>query len=232
MSRPPTIAMLERVSLFKGLDQDALQDVLDAATLVDVPKGGRFFDQGDEACAFYVLVWGRVKLLQLTPEGQQVVVRFLGPGELMGCKSLFGGQNYPGTTEAVEETRALKWDGETSGALMARHGQMAMNAMRTIGHRFNDAMNRNTEIATERVERRIARALLRLVRQAGRRTDEGVLIEFPLSRQDVAEMTGTTLYTVSRIMSGWEKQDLVELGRQRVVIKNPHGLVSIAEDLG
>jgi CRP-like cAMP-binding protein len=87
------------------------------------------------------------------------------------------------------------------------------------------------ELATERVEQRVARTLLRLARQVGRKVEGGVLIDMPLSRQDLAEMTGTTLYTVSRILSQWEQQHLVETGRERILIRQPHGLVAIAEDL-
>lgn len=83
----------------------------------------------------------------------------------------------------------------------------------------------------ERVERRIARTLLRLVRQSGRKVSEEVLIDIPLSRQDLAEMNGTTLFTVSRTLSQWEQQGLIQAGRERIVIVMPHGLVSIAEDL-
>jgi CRP-like cAMP-binding protein len=81
------------------------------------------------------------------------------------------------------------------------------------------------------VERRIASALIRLTRQTGKRTERGVLLDLPLSRQDLAEMTGTTLYSVSRTLSGWEQQGLIESGRERIVILSPHGLVTIAEDL-
>jgi CRP-like cAMP-binding protein len=77
----------------------------------------------------------------------------------------------------------------------------------------------------------VARALLRLARQAGQRAEDGVLIGLPLSREDLAEMTGTTLYTVSRILSHWEQQGFVEAGRERVLIHHPHALVAIAEDL-
>ena len=73
--------------------------------------------------------------------------------------------------------------------------------------------------------------MLRLARQAGRKIEEGVLIDFPVSRQDIAEMTGATLHTVSRTMSAWEGQGLIESGRQRIVIRQPHGLVKIAEEL-
>ena len=84
---------------------------------------------------------------------------------------------------------------------------------------------------TERVERRIAHALLRLAQDAGRRVEGGVEIDFPLSRQDLAQMTGTTLFTVSRTLIAWEAQGLIATGRRRVVIRQPHRLVRIGEDL-
>ena len=85
-------------------------------------------------------------------------------------------------------------------------------------------------MSTERVEQRIAHALLRLVNQSGRKTEEGIEIDFPLSREDVAEMTGTTLHTVSRLLSKWESEGLVTGGRQRIIVKDPHALFLIAEN--
>ncbi|MFP3928299.1 MAG: Crp/Fnr family transcriptional regulator, partial [Desulfobacteraceae bacterium] len=82
----------------------------------------------------------------------------------------------------------------------------------------------------ERVERRIARALLRIMRQSGRKSERGILIDFRLSRQDLADYTGTTLYTVSRTLSIWEKKGWVESGRQRIVVTDPHALVDFAEE--
>jgi CRP/FNR family transcriptional regulator, nitrogen oxide reductase regulator len=84
-------------------------------------------------------------------------------------------------------------------------------------------------MSTEQVERRVAHALLRIARQAGRKVEAGVQIDFPITRQDVGEMTGTTLHTVSRILSGWEGQGWVECGRQRIVIRDPHKLFVLAE---
>lgn len=84
---------------------------------------------------------------------------------------------------------------------------------------------------TERVERRVARVLLRLVQEAGRRVDDRVEVDSSVSRQDIAEMTGTTLYTVSRLLSSWEERGIVRSGRQRVILTTPHALVVLAEDL-
>jgi CRP-like cAMP-binding protein len=79
------------------------------------------------------------------------------------------------------------------------------------------------------VERRVAHALLRLAQQAGRKIERGIEIDFPISRQDIAEMTGTTLHTVSRILSAWGKRSLVASSRRRIVIRDAHALFVVAE---
>lgn len=99
--------------------------------------------------------------------------------------------------------------------LVERYSSLALNTMQTIGSRLQETRTRVTEMATEEVRRRVAHTLLRLAGQAGRKTAEGVLIDFPISRQDIAEMSGTTLHAVSRILSGWEHDGLVASGRQR-----------------
>ena len=85
------------------------------------------------------------------------------------------------------------------------------------------------EMSTKQVEQRIANALLRIVGQSGRKTEEGIEIDFPISRQDIAEMTGTTLHTVSRLLSAWESEGIVRSGRQKVTVTDPHRLMLLAE---
>ncbi len=104
---------------------------------------------------------------------------------------------------------------------MERHTRIAANAVEVVGTRTEEMLHRLQEFATEPVERRIAWALLRLCEQAGRQVGTGVEIGFPLSRQDITEMTGTTLYTVSRTLREWERQGMVVSGRQRVVVRGP-----------
>ena len=137
---------------------------------------------------------------------------------------------YPLSAEAVADSLALRWNYDATIQLMERFPLLALNGMRLVANRFQELQNRYRELATERVERRVARALLRLVRQTGRRSEGGVLIDLPLTRQDLGEMTGTTLYTVSRILSSWEQRGIIKAGRSIIVYK-PHVLVTIAEDL-
>lgn len=196
-----------------------------------VGKGEFFFHQDEPADFFYVLVEGQVRLSQLTAEGHQVIIRFMSPGDGMGIIVALSNTTYPLSAEAVTDCLALRWDYVSTIRLMEQHSRLGLNGLRLVAGRFQDLQDRYRELSTERVERRVARVLLRLARQTGQRTDRGVLIDLPLSRQDLGEMTGTTLYTVSRTLSSWEQQGLIETGRERVIICNPHGLVSIAEDL-
>jgi CRP-like cAMP-binding protein len=223
--------LLNKAPLFAGAGGIERGAALLAAQECKREKGEFFFHQGEEAVAFYVVIEGRVRLTQLTPEGHQVIIRFLGPGEGMGLIVVLSNTVYPLSAEVVADCTALRWDKAATIQLMEDFPQLALNGLRLVGGRFQELQNRYRELATERVERRVARALLRLARQTGRRTEKGVLIDLPLSRQDLGEMTGTTLYTVSRILSNWEQQELIETGREQVTIVNPHGLVVIAEDL-
>jgi CRP-like cAMP-binding protein len=115
---------------------------------------------------------------------------------------------------------------------MEKYPQLAMNALRFVAARLHELQVQYRQLATEKVERRVAHALLRLVQQSGKHVESGVLIDLPLSREDIAQMTGTTLYTVSRIISRLEGEGILEAGRQRMVVRNPHALISVADDLG
>jgi CRP-like cAMP-binding protein len=95
---------------------------------------------------------------------------------------------------------------------------------------LQETHTRVVEMSTQQVEQRVAHALLRLAKQSGRKVEHGVEIDFPISRQDIAQMTGTTLHTVSRILSGWEQRGLIESGRQRIVLREPHKLFVLAEE--
>jgi hypothetical protein len=146
--------------------------------------------------------------------------------------SLFGDREYPATASVVTECDAMSWDRSDTDRLMEHHPRLAIHALEILGEELAESRARYQELVTERAEQPGARALTRLVSRAGKRIEEGVLIAFHLSRQDLAELTGTMRHTVSRISSRWEEAGIVQSGRQRVIIRKPHGLVCIVEDLG
>jgi len=222
---------LVHVPLFEGLSMDTLAQIVSLSYPKEVGTGEFFFNEGDQADEFLVLTTGRVKLTQLTPDGQQVVLRMVAPGDAFGGVGAFGDPTYPISAEAVEVASALVWNSATMRHLLETQNQIAVNAVRFVAKRLHDLQQLYRQSMTERVERRVARALLRLVHEAGRRVDEGVEIDFPISRQDIAEMTGTTVFTVSRLLSAWEERGIVKSGRQHIVLTKPHALVAIAEDI-
>jgi CRP/FNR family transcriptional regulator, nitrogen oxide reductase regulator len=222
---------LKNSGLFDGLDQAALEAVYAARSEERHGPGEFYFFQGDPADSVYILAEGQVKLLQLTADGQQVILRMIAPFTLFGVVGTVKSASYPVTAEAIEASRAMRWSQAKLQELIIRYPQIAQNAMLMMAGHVQEFQDRVREMATERVERRVARALLRLVRAAGKKTVEGIEIAMPLSRQDLAEMSGTTLFTTSRILSDWERRGLVKARRERVIVVQPHGLVKIAEDL-
>jgi CRP-like cAMP-binding protein len=222
-------SLVADLPLFAGLAPEQLEDLLREAQSVRYPKGTNVFQQDEDAHSFFVLLHGHLRVYKLTPDGQQVVVRFVSPGEVFGVAMAIGRPTYPATATAVVDSVALVWPSAAWPRLIDRHPALAVNTLQTVGSRLQDAHTRVVEMSTEQVERRIAHTLLRLAQQSGRKVETGVQIDFPISRQDVAEMTGATLHTVSRVLSAWEEKGLVEGGRQKITIREPHRLFVLAE---
>jgi CRP/FNR family transcriptional regulator, nitrogen oxide reductase regulator len=217
--------------LFRNLETGAREEIIASGNLIHRSRGERVFRQGAAAQRFYLLQQGRVKLTQLTPDGQLVLLRLVVAGEAFGGVAALGQRTYPVSAEAAEDSLALSWNGCAMDRLLRRHPQLAINFIEFLTERLHDMQARYEELATEQVEQRLARTLQRLIQRTGRRVEGGVLIDVRLSRQEMAEMTGTSLFTVSRILNRWQEAGLIELRRQRVLVRHPHGLVSIAESL-
>jgi CRP/FNR family transcriptional regulator, nitrogen oxide reductase regulator len=224
------IDRLRGAPFFQGLEPEAMEAAGRTATLQRAGRGSYFFHQGEAANTLYVLTSGRVKLSQVTPEGDEVLLRFEGPGELFGGVGTLAHTAYPASAQAVEDSEALAWDTASVRALMERQPRLALNALEMLAERLRELQDRYRELATQRVEQRLAHAVLRLAMQCGRALPGGILLDVRLSREDLANMTGTTLYTVSRILSRWEQEGLVKSRRERVLLRDPEGLTEIAED--
>jgi len=222
-------SLVTELPVFAGLAPAELNAILSEARSIRYPKNSAVFQEGEDVHSFFVLLHGHVRASKTTPAGQQVVVRYVTPGEIFGVAPAIGLTKYPATATAVDDSVALAWPSAAWPRLVARHPALATNTLQTVGNRLQETHTRVVEMSTQQVERRVAHALLRLARQAGRKVEQGVEIDFPISRQDIAEMTGTTLHTVSRTLSAWESQGLIESGRQRVVLRDPHRLFVLAE---
>jgi CRP-like cAMP-binding protein len=213
------------------MESDELDDILAGAVSRRYADSEAVFEQGAAAESFFVLLYGRLRVTQVTPEGQQVIIRMVNPGDLFGIARALRRADYPGTATSVTDSVALSWPMASWDGFMQTHPALAVNAMQTLGERLQEAQARVREMATEEVERRVAHTVLRLGNQSGRKVDGGVRIDFPVSKQDIAELTGTTLHTVSRILSAWEAAGLVEGGRRKLLLRDPHRLLLIADGM-
>lgn len=203
---------------FSGLSRPDLDVILEKARPLRVAAGQPVFEQDSEAHSFFLLLDGHVRVVKTTADGQQVIMRYISAGQLIGIATALGRTTYPATAIAAVDSLALAWPNEAWHELAALYPAFAANTYKTVGARMEEAHERVVELATALVDRRVAHALLRLIEQSGRRTEYGIEISFPISRQDIADMTGTTLHTVSRLLTAWEHQGFVRSTRKRVTV--------------
>ena len=222
-------SLIAGLSPFQGVAPADLDRMLQKARSLRIAKDKTVFEQESEAQSFFLLIAGHVRVVKTTPDGQQVIVRYISPGELMGIAQALGRSTYPASAIAAVDCVVLAWPGHLWSEFASAFPNFGANTYKTVGTRLHDTHSRIVEMATEQVEQRVAHSLLRLVKQTGKTTDEGILIDFPISRQDIAEMTGTTLHTVSRLLTSWEDKGLVKSGRQKVTIVEPHRLFLLAQ---
>ncbi|MDO1582882.1 Crp/Fnr family transcriptional regulator [Rhizobium oryzicola] len=222
-------SVVRSFSMFEKMADADVEHLLSLAVSRRASAGEAFFEQGGAATHFFMLIHGRLKVTQVTADGQQIIVRVVHPGDLFGFARALRRPDYPGTAVSVSESLALSWPTELWPQFIDRSPHVAVSALNTIGERLEEAHTRIREMSTQEVERRVAHTVLRLARQAGNPEASKIRIDFPITRQDIAEMTGTTLHTVSRILSAWEGQGLVEGGRQKLFVCDMKRLQSLAD---
>ncbi|WP_322414406.1 Crp/Fnr family transcriptional regulator [Mesorhizobium huakuii] len=222
-------SLIASLSAFQGLTSAELDRMVSQARSLRIARNRAVFEQEQDAHSFFLLLDGHIRVVKSTAEGGEVTVRYIGPGELMGIATALGRTTYPASAIAAVDCVVLAWPSTLWSEFASAYPSFGASTYQTVGNRLQDAHTRVVEMSTEHVDRRVAHALLKLVNQTGRKTEEGLMIDFPISRQDIAEMTGTTLHTVSRLMSAWEGKGLVRSGRQKVTVVEPHRLLMLAE---
>lgn len=222
---------IARADVFSALPRDALSAVVGLARQVTLKRGQALFLQGDAADAVYLVTRGRLKVTEESADGHAVLLRLEPEGALLGLIAALGDGVYPVTVRALEACTVARWSNAEWRALLEAQPRVALALLPMVLSRLRAIQDQYRELATERVEQRVARAVLRLVRQAGRRTEEGVAVDAQVTRQELAEMAGTTLYTASRVLSAWAARGLLSTRGRRLLIRVPHALVAIAEDL-
>lgn len=220
---------LSDLAPFRELPSGALVDVLTDAGLRRVAPGTTVFVQGTAAARFFLLVEGRLKIEQVTRDGRQIIAHLVAPGEFFGMAICQGRDDYPGTATTLMASTILSWPREAWPRMMIRHPALASCALRTIAGHLQDVVARLLDVTAVRAEQRIARTILRLALEAGTPTADGLEIGFPLTRREIAEMTTTTLHTVSRTLSAWKQAGILADHGRRIAVLDLAALDELAK---
>ena len=225
-------SLLTHLPPFSRLDRRQIRTILDQATVRRYDEGVAIFEEAAPAERFFMLLDGYVRVVRVTPTGDQVTALHIPAGQLLGFARAIGRDTYPATAVAAVDTIALSWPTRLWDSFVAEYDGFATETYKTIGDRMGEIHSRLIEVATQQVEQRVANALLRLISQTGRKVADGIEIDFPITRQDLSELTATTLHTASRLLSAWEKQGVVQSKRKRIKVLDPHALVVISQPKG
>ena len=209
-------SLLKPLPAFAGLDTDSVSRILDQARPRLVPAGASVFEEGEEARYFYLLLDGHIRVERLNADGDRVISLHIPSGQLFGIARALGRETYPATSIAAVDCLVLGWPMHLWDGFTTSHPGFASEAYQVIGRRVAEMNNRIMELATLKVEQRIACALLRLMQQHGKAGDKGIEIAFPVTRRTISEMTGSTLHTVSRLLSAWERDGIVVSRRRHI----------------
>jgi CRP-like cAMP-binding protein len=218
----------EQSPLFRGLAPAETAEVLRAASPRALGAGECLFLQGDPVEALFLVEGGLLRLVQHTADGEEVVVRTLGAGGIVAGVALLDKRSYPVSAIAQTDCRLLVWPRPRIAELAARYPQIRANVLSTIADRMQEALSRVRELATESVAQRVARALVRLARTEGKKVPAGTMIDRPLGRQELADLAGASMFTASRLLAGWARDGILQVGRQKVVVRSLERLEALA----
>jgi len=209
-----------KIPMFEFLDAEELDRLYLLCSSDNFSKGEYVFLECDPPRKLYVVVKGEVKLLKQTEDGREMIVEMAYPGEVFGEEAIFDGEPYPLTAQALGDVELLSVSRTDFFAFLRDNPDLALEIITELGQRLREAQNTIRALAMERVEWRIARTLLMLSRKAGVVDADGVSIDLPLTRQDIADMAATTVETTIRVLSNFKKLGLVETEKGRIIIRD------------
>ncbi|MDR7127398.1 CRP-like cAMP-binding protein [Pseudorhodobacter sp. 4114] len=225
-----TVKMIDAARLgdtlpFCGLPPRELLKVVAVAKVNRLIAGAVLFDEGQPVGHFHMLLAGNIRFVRRTAEGDRIIVLHVPAGQMFGIGTALGQTTHRVTALAASACVVLSWPNALWPVFSGAYDGSAADTLRTFGIRADEMSTRIVELFTKLVEQRVACALLRMIAQSGRKVPGGIEIGVPITRQNIADMTGTTLHTVSRLLSTWERQGLIRSSRCLVVVTNPHRLV-------
>jgi len=218
---------LSQVSIFNTLSPSEAKEISPYFLRGKYRKKEAIFSEGDPSEWFYIVGKGKVKITKLSHEGKEIILEIISPLDFFGVIAVLRGFPYPANAVAMEDTEVLKISRKNLMSIIDRFPNLMYCMATNIGDRIKGSHETLKSIALEKVESRIASLLLKLSDKAGEKTSEGVAINMKLTKQDIAEMVGTTVETSIRTMSKLSKAGLVSTKAGKIVIKDIGRLKSL-----
>lgn len=219
---------LKRAHVFSKLGDEDRRRLAQVATLHVYQRGETVFAEGDPPDHFCTVVKGRVKVFKMTPAGKDVILEIFGAGDPLGAVAAYDGNPFPASAVAIEDSLVLLVPRHAFFALLEQHPSLVRGLLSGLTHRLAEMAFRLAELTGGRVEPRFARLFLKLAQEQGRPERGGIFIPVALSRQELADMTGTTIETSIRIMSRWGKHRTVLTEKDGFLVLNPAELETLA----
>jgi len=218
---------LSKSAVFRRLGAQDQQRLAAVTRLKKFNKGKAIFDEGDPSDFFYTVVSGRVKIVKKRPGGNDIILEIFGPGDPFGAVAAYEGEPYPASAIALEDTRCLLIQRGSFFALLEEQPTLVRGLLLGLTHRLVELTRRLAELTGGRVEGRFARLFLKLGRDLGRPCAGGIFVPMHLSRQELADMTGTTIETCIRIMSRWAKDGIVRTEKDGFILVDTASLETL-----
>lgn len=186
------------------------------------------FYEGDPPQGLFIIKEGRVKLMKHSPQGKDLILRLSGPEEMFGEVSAFDGAPYPVSAKALEDAIVLHLPQRDFLGLLHRYPSVSLRVIEDLGRKLRDAHDLIRILTTETVERRIATVLLKLAEKVGKPEDRGIRLKIHLTRQDLADMAGTTIETAIRVLSKFTKDHLLMKDGRYLIILDRAALAALS----
>jgi len=228
MGYEQNLEILESVPLLKEIDEGDRKHFAKISILRSVEEGGFFFMQGDKADYVHILSSGLAKLCKITADGQQANLRTIHPYQMFGAiGAVDSGSMYPACAQALENSSALAIQSTIFHEVIEKSPELSFALMNLMTGYIREMQERFTDVVTTKVEERLGRIIIRLASQSGVKSEDGLYLELPFTHQDLAEMIGTTQYSISRILTSWEKNGIIKIQRKKLLLPNLHAFVKL-----
>ena len=213
--------ILKRSLIFSSLDEDELAELSGLAIERSFESNEFVFWEGDAPDWFYIVIEGRIKVLKHASSGKEFIIAFFDTGEMFGEVAVFEGKSYPASAQALTETKVLAIKKNDFLSFLSNRPRVALQIISVLGGRLRDAQSRLKDLASERVEQRLARILLMLSSKIGP--------NIPFTRQEIADMVGTTTETAIRITSRLKDRGIISSVRGKIIILDETKLKLLSE---